>query len=175
MSTAQVGSLAPDVTVTAFRTDVCPDRSWVDGRPAVLIFHGRENRDVACAVAQTVRNIYTDATSVITLSVVDLSMFPRVMRRLVRSDLDRAFDHAAVNLSGDRDPESHIIIIPDHSGEMTRAWGFRDTDRIVSCVVLDADWRVHARTTGTDNNRDVMRALGQLPACARIGDHDSEP
>jgi len=162
MNVAEAGSVAPDLTVQAHRTGICPNRAWVDGRPAVLIFHGRDNQDTARGLIQIVRNVYTDATSVVTVNIVDLSMFPRTMRRLVRSDLDKAFDREALNLPGDRDPESHIVIVGDYSGGLTRSWGFRDTDRLVSCAVLDADWRVRSRTIEPALDRAVMRTLGEL-------------
>ena len=161
-SIAAVGAVGPDVTEHAHTTGVRPGRAWANGRPVVLIFHGRDNQDAARAVVQTVRNTYTHAASVVTVNIVDVSMFPRTMRRLVRSDLDKAFDHEVANLPGDRDPESHIVIVADHNGALTRSWGFRDTDRVVSCVILDADWRIRLRAAEPALDRAVMRTLGGL-------------
>lgn len=157
-----IGSVAPAITVEAHRTGISLDRAWVSGRPVVLVFHGRENRDVARGLVQAVRNVHTHATSVVTANIVDLSPFPRTMRRVVRHDLDKAFEHAVVNLSGDRDPESHVIIVPDHKAEVVQAFGVEGCVRTVAAVVLDGDWRIRLQATEPGLDRAVLRALEEV-------------
>jgi hypothetical protein len=165
------GSSGPDITAPAVRTNLCANRAWVDGRPVVVVFHGRDNRDAARALVQSVRNVYRHATSVVTVNVVDLSMFPRVLRRVVNSDLEKAFDAEAANLPGDRDPESHVIIVADYDGSLTRAWGVSDADTVVSAVVLDGDWLIRERSREPGLDHTVLAALGALtgsqPATSR--------
>jgi hypothetical protein len=156
------GSVAPDITASALRTNVCPDRAWAGGRPVVLIFHSRDNRDAARGVVQSIRNVYNDASLVATVNVVDLSMFPKLLRPMVNADLNKAFDVEAANLRADRDPESHIVILPDYDGSLTRAWGVADAASVVSAIVLDGDWRVQARASGTGVEDAVLSALAAL-------------
>jgi hypothetical protein len=156
------GSVAPDITASALRTNVRPDRAWAGRRPVVLIFHSRDNRDAARAVVQSIRNVYDHASLVATVNVVDLSMFPKLLRPMVNSDLNKAFDAEVANLRGDRDPESHVVILADYDGSLTRAWGVADAATIVSAVVLDGEWRVHARAAGVGVEDAVLSALAAL-------------
>jgi hypothetical protein len=131
----RAGALAPEITVPALRTGVVPDRGWGNGRAVVVLFHSRDNRDDARAVVQSVRNVYGEATDVGTVNVVDLSMFPRLLRPMVNADLDRAFTAEAANLPGSRDPESYLVIVPDHDGKLTREWGVSDAAKVEARVV----------------------------------------
>jgi hypothetical protein len=117
------GETAPDISAPAFSTRLVPDRAWIAGRPLAVLFHGRENQDEARGVIQTIRNKWRDAETLVTVNLVDLSMFPRVMRKLVNYDLGKVFDAEAASLPGDLDQDSHIVIVPDFDGKMTKAWG----------------------------------------------------
>lgn len=151
------GSRGPEITADAYQSGVRPDWAWIASRPTVLIFHGRDNQDAARAVIQTVRNDYRSAADVVTVNIVDLHMYPRVMRKLVRHDLDVVWDHETRNLPGDLDPESHIVIIPDYDGAITREWNVEESDRTVQTVVLDRDWQ-EVRRASEPAAADVVRS-----------------
>jgi hypothetical protein len=160
---------APEITAPALRTGVRPDREWARGRRVVVLFHSRDNRDAARAVVQGVRNVYGEAADVGTVNVVDLSMFPRLLRPMVNADLERAFAAEAANLPGTRDAESYIVIVPDHDGKLTRAWGVSDAATTVSAVVLDEGWRERARASGAGAGDAVLAALAALEVHATTG------
>jgi hypothetical protein len=155
------GETAPDISAPAFSTRLVPDRAWIAGRPLAVLFHGRENQDEARGVIQTIRNKWRDAETLVTVNLVDLSMFPRVMRKLVNYDLGKVFDAEAASLPGDLDQDSHIVIVPDFDGKMTKAWGVSDAATVVSGVVVDSAWKVCARAHGAGVESVVMRALAQ--------------
>lgn len=161
MGDGPTGVAAPDIRQEAFNTRLVPDRAWVAGRPVAILFHSRENQDEARAVIQTIRNKWRSAETLVTLNLVDLSMFPRVMRKLVNHDLGKVFEAEAANLPGDLDPESHIVIVPDFDGKMTKAWGVSDAATVVNGVVVDSEWKVCARAHGSDVESVVMRALSE--------------
>ncbi|MGD0603318.1 MAG: hypothetical protein ABSA53_06925 [Streptosporangiaceae bacterium] len=167
MADAQAGEKAPDIREPAFGTRLVPDRAWVAGRPLVVLFYSRENQDDARAVTQVIRNKWRDAQDLVTINLIDLSMFQRLVRKLVNSDLTKAFDVEVANLPGDLDPESHIIIVPDFDGKMTRAWGVSDAAQVVNAVVVDAQWRICARARGAEVESVVMRALSAMVGVPR--------
>jgi hypothetical protein len=169
MRSPETGPVGPEITATALRTNVRPDRAWVAGRPAVLLFHGRDNKGAARGIVQSVRNAYGDARAVVTVNIVDLSEFPRLVRRAVDADLDRAFDAEAANLRGDRDPESHIVIVADYDGSLTSAWDVAGADTVVNAVVLDAEWRIRARGREPGLDDLVVAALAGLVEPQRPG------
>jgi hypothetical protein len=162
MSTLPVGAVAPDITTTAHRTSVLPDRAWVAGRPAALLFHGRDNQDAARAVVQTIRNAYPYAPQLVTLNIVNLSRYPRVMRKLVTHDLDVAYETEVRILPGDRDVESHVVIVPDYSGEIARSFGVCDSESVVSGIVIGGDWRVQMSAAGPGLDDTMMATLRRL-------------
>ena len=152
---------APDIKGPAFGTGLVPDRAWVAGRPLAVLFHGRENQDEARGVLQVIRNKWPSAETLVTVNLIDVSMFPRVMRRLVNFDLTNVYDAEVANLPGRFDPESHIVIVPDFDGKMTKAWGVSDAATVVSAAVVDSDWKIRARARGAAVESVVMRALAE--------------
>lgn len=162
MADQPAGETAPDIREPAFSTRLVPNRAWVAGRPLVILFHSRENQDEARGVIQAIRNKWRSAETLVTVNLIDLSMFPRVLRRLVNSDLGKAFDAEAANLPGDLDPDSHIVIVPDFDGKTTKAWGVPDAATVVNGVVVDPEWRICARARGAAVESVVMRALSDL-------------
>jgi hypothetical protein len=161
MAYQPTGEIAPDISDPAFNTRLVPDRAWVAGRPLVVLFHSRENQDEARGVIQAVRNKWRSAETLVTVNLVDLSMFPRILRKLVHHDLGKAFEAEAANLPGDLDPDSHIIIVPDFDGKMTKAWGVSDAATVVNGVVVDSEWRICTRAHGAEVETVVMRALAE--------------
>ena len=162
MADQPAGETAPDIREPAFSTRLLADRAWVAGRPLVVLFYSRENQDDARGATQVIRNKWRDAQTLVTINLIDLSMFPRLLRKLVNSDLSKAFDVEAANLPGDLDPESHIVIVPDFDGKMTQAWGVSDAAQVVNAVVVDSQWRICARARGAEVEPVVMRALSDL-------------
>jgi hypothetical protein len=161
MAQEPTGATAPDITEPAFGTRLVPDRAWVAGRPLLVLFHSRDNQDEARGVIQVVRNQWRDAQTLVTVNLVDLGMFPWLLRKLVNFDLQKAFDAEVANLPGDLDPESHIVIVPDFDGKMTKAWGVSESAKVVAGVVVDAEGRICARARGADVAPVVMRALSE--------------
>ncbi len=167
MADRPTGETAPDIKEPAFSTRLVPDRAWVAGRPLVVLFYSRENQDDARAVTQVIRNKWRDAQTLVTINLIDLSMFPRIVRRLVNSDLTKAFDAEVENLPGDLDPESHIVIIADFDGKMTQAWGVCDAAEVINAVVVDSQWKICARARGAEVESVVTRELTAMVGAPR--------
>jgi hypothetical protein len=159
MTNQPKGETAPDIKEPAFSTRLVPDRAWLAGRPLAVLFHGRENQDEARGILQVIRNKWRDAETLVTVNLVDVSMFPRLMRKLVNFDLGKVFDAEQANLPDDLDPESHIVIVPDFDGKMTKAWGVSEAATVVSGIVVDAGGQIRARASGPEVESVMMRAL----------------
>jgi hypothetical protein len=159
MTDRPTGETAPDIKEPAFSTRLVPDRTWIAGRPVAVLFHGRENQDEARGIIQVIRNKWRNAETLVTVNLVDVSMFPRLMRKLVNFDLGKVFDAEETNLPDDLDPESHIVIVPDFDGKMTKAWGVSEAATVVSGIVVDSDGQICARASGPEVESVVMRAL----------------
>lgn len=162
MADEPTSETAPDIKEPAFRTQLVPDRAWLGGRPVAVLFHGRENQDEARGVIQVIRNKWPWAHTLVTVNLVDVSMFPRVMRKLVNYDLTQAYSTEEANLPGQYDAESHIVIVPDYDGKITKAWGIADAAAVVSAAVVDSAGRIRARARGAAVESVVMRTLADI-------------
>jgi hypothetical protein len=136
------GQPAPDFSLTAIKSGREISRKSCAGLVLGLVFHGRETVHAVVEINTTVRPVYPDPKPVVLVSVVDLSVVPRLLHRAVKPVLEQAYDQAAREMPKGYNPADYVFLLPDWNGAVTKAFKAKHTDKAAAVVVLDAAGRV---------------------------------
>ncbi len=136
------GAPAPDFSLTAVKSGRQINPASAKGNVLGMVFHGRETVQAVVEINTTVRPLYPDPTPVILVSVVDMSIVPRLLHGAVRPLLEQAYDQAAREIPKGYDPADYVYLLPDWSGAVTKAFRVKDTGKAVAVVVIDPQGRV---------------------------------
>jgi hypothetical protein len=128
------------------------------GVPTVLIFHYRDTSETARSINNTIREEYT-AEDVLVASVLDLHSIPKLARGATKAMINREYQKAVDDLKPDQKPEDYVILLPDWNGQMTKAFGFKDTNSKVGLVFLDASGYILETYHGDNPVTDVLTLL----------------
>jgi hypothetical protein len=131
------------------------------GAPLVLIFHGREHSEISRQVNDALRRRYYAASELIVATVVDLSIAPRLLRRVIEPFLTAAYQDAARQLKPDMPPEDYLLILPDWDGRVGRALRIVDPNRVPGVAVLDRFGGLVGRRQGGDLPAYAIRLAEQ--------------
>lgn len=153
MSTARI----PNKTIKALGSGREIDLQNL-GVPTVLIFHYRDTSETARSINNTIREEYT-AEDVLVASVLDLHSIPKLARGATKAMINREYQKAVDDLKPDQKPEDYVILLPDWNGQMTKAFGFKDTNSKVGLVFLDASGYILETYHGDNPVTDVLNLL----------------
>jgi hypothetical protein len=134
----------------------------VGGRPLVLLFHNQHTIAAVRDLQQAVRNRYPSAQQVLVASVADTSRAPRLLRGVVEAALNRAYAEASKFVPAGLDPADYVIILPDWSGAVTKAFGVGNVDREGEVVVIDALGRLVGKQRGQQPGQAALSLLAEL-------------
>lgn len=129
------------------------------GTTTVLIFHFQDSAEMARDLNNSLRKKYPLASDLLIGSVLDLHSVPKIARGATEAMVNREYKKAAEGLKDDQAPEDFIIILADWNGQMTKALGFKDTNKQVGLTVLDADGHVLNTYQGNDPMEDIFPLL----------------
>ena len=132
------------------------------GAPTVLIFHYRDTAEMARDLNNAIRKEYPSASDLLIGSVVDLHSIPKLGRGATEAMINREYSKAAQSLKEDQVPEDLIIILADWNGQMTKALGFKDTNKQVGLAILDASGHVLNTYQGSDPMEDIFPLLEDI-------------
>ncbi len=132
-------------------------------RPLVLLFHNQHSLDSVRDLQRSVRNRYPSAQDVTVASVADTSRAPRLLRGVIEAALKRAYVEASKFVPSDLDPADYVIILPDWSGEVTRAYGVGNVDREGQVVVIDGKGLLVGSYQGAQPGQAALSLLATLP------------
>lgn len=108
------------------------------GRPVILLFvdhnTGYKTREVVIAI----RRRYPDFAEVPIATVVDLHVVPKLFQRVAEQFMESAYRKAAAEVPPGFDPADHLVLLPDWSGTITRAYGIGDVSKQIYLVAVDA-------------------------------------
>lgn len=134
------------------------------GVPTIFIFHFRDTADIARDLNNIVRDKYPLASDILIASVIDLHSIPKIGRGPTESMVKKEYNKAAGGLRDDQNPEDIIIILPDWNGQMTKALGFKDTNKQVGVAVLDSEGHVIGTYQGQDPEGEILTLVDQVMA-----------
>lgn len=136
------GQPAPDFELTAIKSGREISRKNSAGMVLGLVFHGRETVQAVVEINTAVRPLYPEPKPVVLVSVLDLSIVPRLLQRAVKPMLEQAYDQAARQIPAGYDPRDYVFLLPDWNGSVTKAFGVGHTDKTAALVVIDPAGRV---------------------------------
>jgi hypothetical protein len=131
------GGPPPAFSLTAVKSgrQISPESSR--GNVLGLVFHGRETVQAVVEINTTVRPIYPDPKPVVLVSVIDLSIVPRLLHGAVRPLLEQAYDQAAREIPKGYDPADYAFLLPDWTGAVTKAFKVKNTNKQAAVVVIN--------------------------------------
>lgn len=107
------------------------------GRPVILLFAdhntGHNTRDVVIPI----RRQYPDFAEVPIATIVDLHVVPKLFQRMAEQFMESAYRKAAAEVPPGYDPADHLVLLPDWSGTITRAYGIGDVSKQIYLVAVD--------------------------------------
>lgn len=134
------------------------------GKPAVLVFHTRETIGVSEDMNHVVDDHYVLAEEVIVASVVDLHVVPSPFRFIPEAAMTKSYREVEERLPERLDASTHVLILPDWDGAVTRAVGAKHVNKTAAVVVADADGTIVGIYQGDD---PTTAALGFLEKCVK--------
>lgn len=136
------GGPAPDFSLTAVKSGRQINPASAKGNILGLVFHSRETVQAVVEINTTVRPLYPEPKPVVLVSVLDLSIVPRLLHGAVRPALEQAYDQAAREIPKGYDPADYVYLLPDWTGAVTKAFRAKNTGKQAAVVVIDPQGRV---------------------------------
>ena len=149
----------PDKTLTAIGSGRKIDLQNF-GLPTVFIFHYRGTADIARTLNDVIRDNYP-ATEVLVASVLDLHSIPKLARGATEAMIGREYKKAAQELKADQPPEDYVVLLADWNGGMTKALGFKNTDKTAGLAVFDSSGYLVDKYQGDEPQDALLSILEQ--------------
>lgn len=128
----------------------------------MLVFHNQHSLDAVRDVQRSVRERYPSPQEVLVASVADTSKAPRLLRGVVEAALKHAYTEASKFVPAGLDPADYVIILPDWSGAVTKAFGVGNVDREGEVVVIDGKGLVVGKHRGQQLGQATLTILATL-------------
>lgn len=131
-------------------------------RVLILLFQDEATADAARLVNEVVRGVYEDSEDMFVASVADMSAVPRFMLKMSKNMLLRAYEKAAENIPEGIDPADYIILLPDWSGQVFKAFEVGDVSKKALMVIIDHEGRIVLRKRGGNLGQAALKELDKL-------------
>lgn len=158
----QPGQPAPSFRLTAAVSGRVIGPGLVGERPLVLLFHNQHTLAAVRELQEAVRQRYPSAQAVLVASVADTSKAPRLLRGVVEAALKHAYAEASKFVPAGFDPADYVIILPDWSGAVTKAFGVGNVDREGEVVVIDGMGRLVGKHRGQQPGQAALSLLARI-------------
>lgn len=162
------GSLTPGRPAPAFKLTAVKSGRQVSQKDCAgyvlgLIFHGRETADAVIDIQRVVRTAHPELT-VTLASVIDLSIIPRILHRMVKPVLEQIYEQAANEIPKDLNPADYIFLLPDWDGKVTKAFGVKNPDKTATVVVIDQEGNIVGSHQGPEPGKATLQLVEQALA-----------
>ena len=158
------GGPAPAFSLTAVKSGRQISLGTCKGNVLGMVFHGRETVQAVVEINTTVRPLYPDPSPVILVSVIDLSIVPRLLHGAVKPILEQAYDQAAREIPKGYDPADYVFLLPDWNGAVTKAFKAKDTGKMAAVVVIDPQGQVVGSYQGPQPGPATLSLIQQALA-----------
>ena len=128
----------------------------------VLLFQAEATADAARLVNEAVRGVYEDSEDMIVASVADMSSVPRFMHKMSKNMLLRAYEKAAENIPEGFDPADYIILLPDWTGQVFKAFDVGDVNKKALMVIIDHEGQIVLKKRGGNLGKAALEELDKL-------------
>lgn len=155
------GEQVPSFSLTAIKSGRQISPASSKGNVLGLIFHGRETVHAVVDINTTVRPLYPDPKPVVLVSVLDLSIVPRLLHGAVRPMLEQAYDQAAREIPKGYDPADYVFLLPDWTGAVTKAFRVKNTGKTAAVVVIGREGQVVGSYQGPRPGEATLQLVQQ--------------
>ena len=131
------------------------------GRPLLLLFVDHNTGRAAQPIVEAVRRRYPDHRQLAIALVVDARVVPRLLRGVAESLMESSYREAAAAIPAGFDPADHLVLLPDWSGDVVRAYRIGSVSREIALVLIGPDGTVRADYHGPN---PAARALALAQA-----------
>lgn len=114
------------------------------GRPLLLLFVDHNTGRASQPIVETLRRRYADHRQLAIAVVVDVRIVPRLLRGMAEGIMESSYREVAAALPDGYDAADHLILLPDWSGNVVRAYGVGNVSREVALVFIGPDGQVRA-------------------------------
>ncbi len=132
------------------------------GRPVILLFAdyntGRATRDVVIGI----RRHYPDFTRLPIAIIVDLHVVPKIFRGTAERVMENAYRDAATEVPDNFDAADHLILLPDWTGEIVRAYNIGDVSKLIHLVAVSPESTIHASYQGPNLLPVALKFIDEL-------------
>lgn len=134
------------------------------GRTIVVLFGGRGSSEQARQIARTLGSRYNPEQLPI-VSVLDMSGVPRLMRGIVKGQVQKAHQDAvsemvrdcqALGLPVPADPQRAICMLPDWDGKVVASFGLSGVDQQAVAVLVDGQGFIRGYGTGAQGGTQIL-------------------
>jgi hypothetical protein len=136
------GGPAPVFDLKAIKSGRQISPATCKGNVLGMVFHGRETVQAVVEINTTVRPLFPDPKPVILVSVLDLSIVPRLLHGAVKPMLEQAYDQAAREIPKGYNPADYVFLLPDWNGAVTKAFRAKDTNKAAAVVVIGREGQI---------------------------------
>ena len=158
------GGPVPSFSLTAIKSGRQISPASCKGDVLGLIFHGRETVQAVVDINTTVRPLYPDPKPVVLVSVLDLSIVPRLFQGAVKPMLEQAYDQAAREIPKGYDAADYVFLLPDWSGAVTKAFKAKNTGKLAAVVVINPQGQVVGSYQGPQPGPAMLSLIQQALA-----------
>ena len=137
------------------------------GRPAVLVFSGRDSKDQAASIESAIRGRYA-ADELALISVANVKGVPRLLHGVAKNDIEKSYKKTAqetakrLQESGKPVPadlSGLVVFLLDWNGKAVSDYG-ADGKQAVA-VLIDAGGNIQGRASGAEAGSEILSMLGQ--------------
>jgi len=132
------------------------------GRPVLLLFVDHNTGRAAQEIVVGVRRRYPDFARLAIALIVDARVVPRLIRGVAESMMAAGYREAAAQIPADHDPADHLILLPDWSGDVVRAYRVGDVSKEIALVLVGADGLVAATYHGPSPTQAALELVHPL-------------
>jgi hypothetical protein len=118
------------------------------GRPLLLIFVDHNTGRASQPIVETLRRRYADHRQLTIAIVVDARIVPRLLRGVAEGVMESSYREVAAAIPAGYDAADHLILLPDWSGDVVRAYGIGSVSREIALVLIGPDGVVRANYHG---------------------------
>lgn len=119
-------------------------------RAVLLIFANHNTGRSAQTVVERLRRRYPHFEQLAIALVIDARIVPRLFRGTAEGRMEKEYREVATAIPKGFDPADHLILLPDWSGEITRAYHANDLNHHVHLVLIGPDGVVRADYHGPE-------------------------
>lgn len=156
------GAPAPAFRATAVGSERVFSTRDHQGAPILLIFLDANTSRAVRDVVRGIRLEYPDPTTVMVANVIDLRIVPRLLRGTVKGMMKSALKEARREIPAGFNPDDHLILLPDWSGQISDAYRVPSVSRQVALVNIDGNGRVHGFYQGPNPQQAALDLINQV-------------